>query len=264
MLLSAFASLVAGPLLSISAWYGSCSSLPSDDCSASFMPTASHARLRLRLQRIVLCWRDVTHNHHVHSYICEDILSNNCSALACLQPYAHTCACCRAGMPLLDPRVNGYHTPQAQDASAVKYIMNCLELLMPRPFTAELRKACCISSFASTSIPHVWMNVDDCTPAPEPSRKDGVVPFAQEEPHNDASYCQYGNDAADDRSNHGDELTMEWELCERATAICMTHTSLKTSFLFVLLFPEMSTSNDWHEVAPQNSAKKSGYLATSP
>ena len=152
MLLSAFASLVAGPLLSMSAWYGSCSS---EDCSASFTPTASRARLRLRLQRVVLCRRDVTHNYHVHSYICEENLSDNCIALACLQPHAHTCVCCRACMLLLDPRVNADPSPQAQDTSAVEYSIDYLELLMPHPLRVGVHKACCISSSASTSIPRV-------------------------------------------------------------------------------------------------------------
>ena len=201
MLLSAFASLVAGPLLSMSAWYGSCSSLLSEDCSASFTPTALRARLRLLLQRIVMCRRDVTHNYHVHSYFCEDKLSDNCSALACLQPHAHTCACCRACMLLLDPRVNADPSPQAQDASAVTYSMDYPKLLMPHPLSVGVHKASCNSSFASTS------------------RKNGIVPFAQEESHNNASYCQYGNDAANDRSNHGNKLTMEWEPCKRAAAI---------------------------------------------
>ena len=73
--------------------------------------------------------------------------------------------------------------------------------------------------------------------ANRPSLRSGTAPFAQEKSHNDASYCQYGYDAADDRSNHRYKLAMERELCKGATAICMIQAQVLKHCTSALLLP---------------------------
>ena len=113
------------------------------------------------------------------------------------------------------------------------------------PHSSECTENDASAAFKAHSIPHERLKAGGS------SSRSEVVPFAQEEPHNDASYCQYGNDAANNPSNHGDKSTMERELCEGAAVICTVQAHLSAHCTSVLLVLTHLHFNDWHMVALQ-------------